>query len=66
VRARRKALGRTQEDVAQALGISKSHFANVERGYSVLSVPKLFALADALETSAGDLLARRRIDSPTR
>jgi DNA-binding XRE family transcriptional regulator len=57
VRARRQHLGLTQEDAAHALGIAKSHFANIERGYSVLSVPKVFALADALKATAGELLA---------
>jgi ribosome-binding protein aMBF1 (putative translation factor) len=66
VRARRQALGLTQDDVAQSLRIAKSHFANIERGYTVLSVPKLLALADALETTAGGLLARPLSDKTRR
>jgi DNA-binding XRE family transcriptional regulator len=57
VRAHRQALGLTQEDVARLVGVSKSQFANFERGYSVMSVPKVFVLADALESTAGELLA---------
>jgi transcriptional regulator with XRE-family HTH domain len=57
VSARRQALRLTQEDVAELVGISKSQFANFERGYSVLSVPKLFVLADALEVTAAELVS---------
>lgn len=62
VRARRQALGLSQRAVAELIGISASQFANVERGYSVLSAPKLIALADALGTTVGALMgsARRR------
>lgn len=60
VRSRRKAQKLSQAQVAAELGISSSQYCNFERGYSVLSVPKLIVLGDALGTSADTLLRQRR------
>jgi DNA-binding XRE family transcriptional regulator len=60
VRARRKELGLSQEELSKRAGISKAQFANIERGYSLLSVPKLLVLADTLDTTVCALLERRR------
>ena len=64
VRARRSALRLTHDDLAQRIGISTSQFANLERGYSMITVAKLFILAAVLKTSAAELVtlppSRRR------
>lgn len=49
VRAWRKYRGLKQAELAESLGISKSHLSEVETGKGNLSVPVLSALADALE-----------------
>lgn len=59
VRGRRQALELTQEGVAKLAGISKAQVANIERGYSIVSVPKLFVLAKVLRTTPGELLGAR-------
>lgn len=56
LRARRQVLGLSQEQVSKLAGISKAQLANIERGYSLLSVPKLLVLADTLETTVCALL----------
>jgi ribosome-binding protein aMBF1 (putative translation factor) len=60
VRAQRQALGLSQQAVAKMIGVSTSQFANIERGYSILSAPKLLGLADALNITAGALLGAPR------
>lgn len=46
-----RATGLTQDDVAAALGISRSLYAAVEQGERSASVPETAALAAALPTS---------------
>ena len=54
-RARRRSLGKTLQQVADASEISKGHLSRFERGEKVLSVAALLRLADALETSVASL-----------
>ena len=48
----------TQEQVAEQVGISTSHYANLERGSRTMSVPVLLALADVFHVSANTILYR--------
>lgn len=58
VRTWRKYRGLKQADLAENLGISKSHLSEVETGKGNLSVPVLSALADALEVDMEMLVPR--------
>lgn len=55
-RASRTALGLTQADAAERVGINSEFYARIERGQTLPSVPTLAALADALGVSADRLL----------
>lgn len=49
IRDLRKALGRTQDQLAKQVGISRASLANIEAGRQQVLVHHLFGLADALE-----------------
>ncbi|MBX3480125.1 MAG: helix-turn-helix transcriptional regulator [Caulobacter sp.] len=53
IRARRKALGVTQEGLAEALALTFQQIQKYERGANRVSASKLFAIAEALETPVG-------------
>lgn len=55
VRARRAALGWTQEQVAEASGVQAATISRIERGRIVPSLAVLSDLARALGSSVGDL-----------
>ncbi len=55
-RAARQARGLTQDDAAEAVGISSEFYSRVERGKTLPSVPTLVAIASALDVSADLLL----------
>lgn len=52
----------TQEEVAEAAGISTAFLANMERGCKIMSVPVLRNLADALGVSTDALLYEENTD----
>lgn len=52
----RNAQNLTQEEVAEAAGISTAFLANMERGCKIMSVPVLRSLADTLGVSTDALL----------
>lgn len=54
--AYRLGLGLTQVEVARRVGCNQSAIARIEVGDSALPVTRLVELADALETTIGDLL----------
>ena len=56
VRARRKEFGVSQEALAHATGIDRSHMGKIERGERNLSILNLIRIADALEISPSKLL----------
>ncbi|MCU1283312.1 MAG: hypothetical protein JWM53_6858 [bacterium] len=56
VRRRREALGKTQEQLAGDVGISRSSIANIERGQHHAPVHVLLGLAEALNVDMGTLL----------
>jgi transcriptional regulator with XRE-family HTH domain len=56
IRARRLALGLTQEDVAKRAGITAVHVSRIEHGEPDVSLDTMKRLAAALETTPADLL----------
>ncbi|WP_282611094.1 helix-turn-helix domain-containing protein [Pelagibius sp. Alg239-R121] len=51
IRARRLALGLTQTDVAEALGVSFQQLQKYERGVNRIGAVQLYTLADLLDVS---------------
>lgn len=51
IRATRKTLGLTQEDVGERMGASGSYIAGVEAGRSNLTIGQLAAIAEALKVA---------------
>lgn len=56
VRIRRKALGLTQEKLAELVDVSPSFIGHIERGTRKLSVETLYDLCKALDVSADYLM----------
>lgn len=56
VRARRKAMGLSQETLADAAGIDRSHMGKIERGERNVTLLNVVKIAAALNGSASDLL----------
>jgi transcriptional regulator with XRE-family HTH domain len=56
VKARRRTLGWTQEQLAPRLGMSRASLANIETGRQTVLVHQLYRFAEALEMSPADLL----------
>jgi transcriptional regulator with XRE-family HTH domain len=57
IRARRKALGVTQEQLADSLGLTFQQVQKYERGANRVSASKLFQIAEALETPINHFFA---------
>lgn len=57
VRRCRLALGLSQEQLADAAELHRTYIGSVERGERNVSLGNLYALADALQVPAQDLLA---------
>lgn len=58
VRARRKGLGISQEELADRAGLHRTYVADVERGARNLSLESIVRLAQALETSLPTLFSQ--------
>lgn len=58
VRGRRKALGLSQDELAEMTGITQTHISRYEMGQAEPTAGNLLALADALQVSADWLLGR--------
>lgn len=56
IRKYRKALGYSQEELANKVGISTTHMSHIETGNTKLSLGVLVDLATALEAQTDDLL----------
>ncbi|MES2326575.1 MAG: helix-turn-helix transcriptional regulator [Pseudomonadota bacterium] len=56
IRASRKERGLSQEALADAAGIDRSHMGKIERGERNVTLLNLCRIADALETKASALL----------
>ncbi len=57
VKARREALGLTQEDLADRARIHRTYLSDVERGTRNLSLVNIERLADALQMKLSELFA---------
>jgi len=57
IRARRKALGLSQETLAHEAGIDRSHMGKIERGERNVTLLNVARIARALESKPSDLLA---------
>ncbi len=60
VREAREKAGLSQEDLAYSAGIDRSYLWGVESGKRNLSVRMMARLADALGTTAAELVTKRR------
>ena len=58
VRARRTKLGLTQEQLAERSGLHFTYVSSVERGERNVTLRTIVRLADALDTTAAELLSR--------
>lgn len=57
-RAARRALGMTQQQVADAIGVADGFYSRIERGLAVPAVGTLLAIADVLDVSVDRLLGQ--------
>jgi len=57
VRAQRKAVGLSQEALADAAMIDRSHMGKIERGERNVTLLNLIKIAEALRTPASQLMA---------
>lgn len=53
---RRKALNMTQDDVAEATGLSNNHISNIENSHSIPSIDTLVRICEAIDTTPNYLL----------
>lgn len=58
MRAARKERGLSQEALADAAGIDRSHMGKIERGERNITLLNLLKIAAALDGSASDLLRK--------
>lgn len=59
IRTRRKALGLTQEKLAELTELSSTYIAKLEAGTKTASLDTLLALGEALDMDAADLIRMR-------
>lgn len=57
IRARRQVLGMSQEALADAAGINRTHMGEVERGRRNVSFMGVLKIAKAMDAEASDLIA---------
>jgi len=53
---RRKVLNLTQEDVAEATGLSNNYISNIENNHSIPSIDTLLKICEAIDTTPDYLL----------
>lgn len=63
-RIARTALGLTQQDAAERIGVSVEFYARIERGNALPSVPTLARISTALGVSADTLLGQAAVREP--
>jgi transcriptional regulator with XRE-family HTH domain len=64
VRARRKALGLSQEKLGEVCGLHRTYIGQVERGEVNVTIGNLVALAAGLRVDAGELVQGLTVDEP--
>jgi transcriptional regulator with XRE-family HTH domain len=57
IRVRRQALGMSQEALADAAGINRTHMGEVERGKRNISFMSIVKIAKAMDAKASDIIA---------
>ncbi|MCA3758224.1 MAG: helix-turn-helix transcriptional regulator [Phenylobacterium sp.] len=57
IRVRRQALGMSQEALADAAGINRTHMGEVERGRRNISFMSMVKIAKAMDAKASDIIA---------
>ena len=62
VKAQRKLMGMTQEELAELAGISSSFMGHIERGTRKMSIETLVKISDALKLSC-DMLLQDSLDT---
>lgn len=63
IRKYRKALGMSQEMLAEKIDISTTHMSHIETGNTKMSLPVLAAIAKALNVSADSILFEEKHES---
>jgi transcriptional regulator with XRE-family HTH domain len=58
IKAEREALGFTQIDLAQEIGLTRTSLTNIEAGRQRLPIHVLYAIASALALPVSDLLPK--------
>lgn len=58
IRTKRKALGWSQEELAEKVNVSKNTISNIERAETEVATNTLISLADVLDCSIDQLLGR--------
>lgn len=56
IRERRSGVGRTQQELADQLGLTRTSVVNIEKGRQHLAVHQLVLVADYLGCAPGDLI----------
>lgn len=64
LRELRRGRGMSQEQLALAAGVDRTHLVAVERGYRSILLDRVHELADALGVSASELLSAGGEDEP--
>ncbi|HCK7412059.1 TPA: helix-turn-helix transcriptional regulator [Pseudomonas aeruginosa] len=64
LRARRKALGVSQEQLAHDAGIQRNYVSLIERGVNQPTITILFKLAVALKCSPSELISETEAELP--
>lgn len=59
IRARRKELGMTQEQLAEKLGVGHQALSRIEQGHMAPKMDRLPALAEALQCTVSDLFRNK-------
>lgn len=65
IRARRKALGLSQEALAKAVGLKRPSLSNIEKGRQNILLHTFYDIADSLNMGAETLLPARQTSQPT-
>ncbi len=66
IRSYRKALGLSQEKLAEMIDISTTHISHIETGSTKLSLPVLVNIAESLSVQTDQLLYDYPVQNPTR
>ncbi|MET3139467.1 transcriptional regulator with XRE-family HTH domain [Undibacterium sp. GrIS 1.2] len=61
IRAKRKEIGFSQEELALASGVERGNMGKIERGENNLSILNLIRIADALGSTSADILFEAKL-----